>query len=672
MSFDNNINLHPGCILCKERNVAKADIIDQETGRIIARKGDFVIQCKGIPADPIVQITEAIDQAGLSDVMDKDDIYNLAMIKDPVLWAAENVTVLDEETGERGPWIPQGATQENIDRYDLDPSAAYYQELMVKCTGRRQLARLGRRSGKSWTITIKALHKMMTNQGYRILVITPNISQLDLIFNRINDFIDNSPKLKGSKTTYRKTPQRYLELANGSYMIGFVSGNESIRGQAGDMIIIDEADYLTTDDLSAITAILTEHRETILLVASTPTGKREQFYKWDNDPVFRSFHFPSMCRPKWDENMEVEQKKELPGVKYLHEILSEYGEIAEGVFQHGHIDRAVAQGDYAYPTQTPDDDWIYCMGVDWNPVHGTEMVVVGIDPNATPLKYKVVDCGQVYREGNTQTQAIGEIILLNQKWRPEHIYVDRGAGSVQIELLQQVGNRALPNTPDKRLETIVKAIDFGSKIDMRHPVEGTIMKTYAKPAIVENAIRLMEADQVILSKFDTNLIRATRGFIIDKISANGRPIYKMVSDDIEDHRLDAWLLALFAFTMEFSKLGVPQISTSVGFTGMFGEASIDISPIISMPDRDSIKPKPRDITPKINKDKRLEIERERELNFIPTSTIMETTWVNGEKAQRIVHKVAPREDKHASGRGLSNRSCPSRGSFNSNRNTFHQ
>lgn len=633
--------LHPGCILCKQRNTAQADVIDPETGRVIARKGDFIIQCKGIPKDPLVQIREAVSSLDLGEEFGEEEIESLAMVKDPVLWAAKNVTVLDEETGERGPWIPQGATQANIEKYGLDPSASYYQELMVKCTARRQLARLGRRSGKSWTITIKALHKMMCTANYRILVITPNISQLDLIFNRVNDFIDTSPQLQGTKEVFRKTPHRYLELANGSYMIGFVSGNDAIRGQAGDMIIIDEADYLTTDDLSAITAILTEHRETILLVASTPTGKREQFYKWDHDPTFRSFHFPSMCRPKWDDNMEIEQRKELPGVKYLHEIKSEYGEIAEGVFQHSHVDRSIEQGDYTYPTQTRNPDWIYCMGVDWNPVNGTEIVVTGIDPNAREIKYTPVDCGQVYREGNTQTQAIAEIIALNKKWMPEWIYVDRGAGSVQIELLEQVGTNAPPNTPEKRLQSIIKAIDFGSKIDMRHPVDGTIIKTYAKPAIVENAIRLMEADQIVLSKYDTNLIRAIRGFVIDKISQNGRPVYKMVSDDIEDHRLDAWLLSLFAFTMEYSKLGRPAIVPSVGFTGLPGEISIPVSESISLPSRDD-RPKSRAIESK--QDKHLskhELEKERELNFIPVTTTMQDTLTQGYNVTRVRYTVTP-------------------------------
>lgn len=1012
MGFQKEEQLHPGCVLCKQKNVAQSDVIDQETGRILVKKGDFAIQCKGIPLDPVEQVVQITERAGVRDELTDGDIKAMATVRDPVLWAHDNVTTLSEETGQRGPWVPQGASEQNIATYGLDPSSAYYQELMVKCTARRQVLRLGRRclaagemvamadgtfkaidqisvgdrvlsrnmsrgtfvsknvtaiyengiqniyritlndgsairctanhpllksvagpegrgrslqwhsiesglsvgdkvlvarelavfgsdsfvnearllgylvtdgylpekgqtpkftntnpayleevdnltnaifgqrgrvrnkqsktlpawdyhftdgdhstpsfirswleeyqligakasnktvpkrlfsadketvaqfinrcwsgdgcvfvgqprlgrqpqleltltsasiellkgtrlllkklgvhsrikeekgrsnwklcvtgktdleaflntvgdifgkearsqemrkvlglitrqarnkghatarlakvasitrdgseptfditvdkwhnfvvdgivnhnSGKSWTITIKALHKMVTNKGYRVMVITPAQAQLDLIFDRVDDFIENSTSLKASKETYRKTPQRYIELTNGSFMIGFVSGNDGMRGQAADMIIIDEADYLDTDDLSAITAILTEHNNTILIVASTPTGKREQFYKWDHDPAFRSFHFPSMCRPNWNEGMELEMKKENPGVKYLHEILSDYGEIADGVFQHSHIDRALTYGDYLYVDNERRDGCIYCVGVDWNPVHGTEIVVVETDPKYGRAQYKVVDCGQVFREGNTQIQAINEIIRLNRKWQPEFIYVDRGAGNVQIELLQELGSQAEPNTPDKRLENIVKAVDFGSKIEMRHPVEGTVYKEYAKPAVVENAIRYLEADQIVLSKYDTNLIRALRGYIVHKVSANGRPVYKMVTDDIEDHRLDAWMLAMFAFTMEFSKLGTPHIVPTVAFTGMFGDAVKRVSSHISVPIDDN-KPTSRALGAKeqIKIDQR-ELAREKELNYLPSHTIIEPTWENG---QRVNTKIYDRTE----------------------------
>lgn len=638
--------LHPGCVLCKQRNIAQSDVIDQDSGRVLIRKGEFAIQCKGIPLDPVEHVVQITERAGVRDELTDSDIRAMAVVRDPVMWAYDNVTTLSEENGQRGPWVPQGASQENIEKYALDPSSVFYQELMVKCTARRQVLRLGRRSGKSWTITIKALHKMVTNKGYRVMVITPGQAQLDLIFDRLDDFIENSPHLKASKETYRKTPQRWIELTNGSFMIGFVAGNDGMRGQAADMIIIDEADYLQTDDLSAITAILTEHKNTILIAASTPTGKREQFYKWDHDPAFRSFHFPSMCRPNWDESMELEMKKENPGVRYIHEILSDYGEIADGVFQHSHIDRALAYGDYIYSDSEPREGCIYCIGIDWNPVHGTEIVVVETDPKQRKPQYKVVDCGQVFREGSTQIQAINEIIRLNRKWHPEFIYVDRGAGSVQIELLQELGSQAEPNTADKRLENIVKAVDFGSKIEMRHPVDGTIYKEYAKPAVVENAIRYLEADHVVISKYDLNLIRALRGYIVDKISANGRPVYRMVNDDIEDHRLDAWMLAMFAFTMEFSKLGTPHIVPTVSFTGMFGDAVKPVAAHISVPAEDSKAPsRSIGLKKEIKYDKK-ELNRERELNYLPSHTIIQSTWENGQRISRSYHEVSEKPTRN--------------------------
>ena len=962
------MELHPGCILCKKRNTAKHDVIDDYTGKVIIKKGEFVIRCDGVPADPEQYLIDITDPA-IVDYVGEDALRQMARVTDPVLWAQDNIVVPDMETKARKPWQPQGASQENIERYDLPPDAAYYQEIMAKCTARRQLYRIGRRclpagqlvamsdgtfkpieeievgdyvqsknmsrgtlvskkvthtygngvrkiyrvalndgssirctdnhpllksvaaprgygcsmewtsieggltvgdrvqvarsisafgkpqeastawgsedvakaallgylltdgylpaskqtpkftstnklyidevddlsfelfserghardkesetlqawdycftdgnrgtpsfikdwlldlgvlgqktsnkrvpkfifkghkyvvtaflnrawagdgcvylgppregrarqielnltsaslglledcrlllrklgvnsrikegsnqdnwklcvmgaedieqfflqvgpiygkehkseevltvakgisrrarakgytetrlakivsieedgeeetfditvdkwhnflvdgivthnSGKTWTLIAKVLHKMFTAPGgkYRILVITPNIAQLDIIFGTARDFISMSPTLSNTVARYVKSPQRYLELHNGSFMRGFVSGNESIRGQAADMIVIDEGDYLTTDDLSAIIAILSEHKDTILTVSSTPSGARETFWKWDQDPKFRSFHFPSMCRPLWDEDMEIEQRIENPGVRFVHEILAEYGEIAEGVFQHDDIDLAVNGGDYKYQDEIPQQGWIYTMGVDWNPIHGTEIYVVGTDTALSSPVYKVVDHGQVFREGNTQIQAVNEIIRLNRKWTPSAIFVDRGAGSVQIELLNEAGRTAPPNTPDKKLETIVEAIDFGSKIEMRHPSNGRIQKVYAKPAVVENAIRMFEAKQTRLSKFDTDLTRQLRGYIVDKIAANGRPSYAMISDNIEDHKLDAYLLALFAFTLKFSKFGQPDIIPIVRFAGQPGASTVGIP--------QSIKPKSRSI-----------------------------------------------------------------------------
>lgn len=560
-------NLHKGCLDCVKRNRVKQDIIDEDTGDILYRKGEFIIDCNGIPADANKGISDLFEQAGIPYAFTEEEVRTVAEVEDPVAWAANHLVIVGEDGLQ--PWVPQGATKENIERYHLDPTSEYYQELMVKCTAKRALYRLGRRSGKSWTLSVKALHKMVTKADYRILVITPYLSMLDNIFERTLDYLLRSPTIASSYKRFIKTPQRLLTLHNGSYMKGFTSNNDSIRGQAADMLIIDEADYLTTDDMSAIVAILSEHKDTILCVASTPSGARERFYNWDHDESFRSFHYPSMCRPLWDKRMEIEQKKENPGVKYQHEILGEYGEIDQGVFQHSLITDSLR--DYSYNDTFPRPEWIYTMGIDWNPKHGTEIIVMGVNPTIQPLRFLTVDVANVHREGKTQLLAMQEVIRLNKKWNVEHIYADYGAGATQIEVLEELGSFAHHTSPDARLADIITAIDFGSKVEMRHPVTGELIKEYAKPAMVNNCVRFFEDNRINLSKYDTLLERQLRGYIIDKIGHNGVPKYAMISDDIDDHRLDAFMLAVFAFYREFTRFGTITPSTEVAITVAPGE-----------------------------------------------------------------------------------------------------
>lgn len=563
------MELHPGCVICKQTNIAKADILDPETKEVLVRKGEFAIECSGIPADPEKHLIEITDPL-IVKAVGEDSIRKVARLNDPVLWAEDNVLVHDPEQLKRVPWKPRGASLENIKKYSLSEESVYYQDLMVRCSANRALYRVGRRSGKTWGIVIRALHRLYTRNKYTILVIAPALSQLDVIFNTATDFIFNSPTLASENIRSVKAPQRELELPNGSIMRGFVSGSDSIRGQKGDEIIIDEADYLTTDDLSAIVAILSDHSATRFIVSSTPSGAREKFYEWDQNPRFRSFHFPSMCRPNWTRAMEIEQRQENPGNKYIHEILADYGELDAGVFQHSYVAEALANGAYSYAKERPDPNFLYSIGVDWNPVNGTEVYVVGADTRARDGEkiYRVVDHGEVFREGNTQIDACNEIIRLNRKWNPFAIFVDRGAGSTQIEILNQVGATAPPNTPDKRLETIVKAIDFGSKIPIRNPATQQVEKVYAKPAVVDHAVRLFEARAIQLCQEDKDLERQLKGYQVTKIGQN-RPVYGMISKDITDHRLDAFVLALFAFMMKFSKFGEPEIIEDVGFAGFY-------------------------------------------------------------------------------------------------------
>jgi hypothetical protein len=560
-------NLHPACIECRKVNVAKKDIIDKATKRVVRRKGEFAINCSGILLDPeeaLVQITPR----KIIEIMGEDEIRSMARLKDPMLWATDNLMITDPDTQKKMPWTTQEATDENIELYNLDPMSKWYQEIMTRCTATRQVFRIGRRSGKTWTIVARILHKMFTEPNFSVIAIAPNLAQVDILFEAAEDFIHTSPTLKHTNFRSKKSPPRELELPNGSQMRGFIAGSDMVRGQSAKLIVIDEADHVKASDFSAVMAILSEFTDSILLAASTPSGAHSKFYDWNHDPQFRAFHFPSMCRPKWTQDMEFEQRKENPGAKYDREVLANFTEIAEGVFQLDDIDEALERcGNYVYGDHKRQDDWIYTFGVDWNPVNGTEVYVTGIDPDDGFMR--PVEKSIVFREGATQIDSMSEIIRLNRKWIPSKINADIGAGATQVQLLKEFGKRSPRGSVDSNLEHIIEAIDFGSKIEINDPSTNLMTKTYAKPAIVEAAIRFFEAGVIGLSKSDPELEKQLRGFIVKKINGN-RPVYGMVTEDLQDHALDAFVLSLFAFTMELTPFGHPEVVGRVGFINDFG------------------------------------------------------------------------------------------------------
>lgn len=84
-------------------------------------------------------------------------------------------------------------------------------------------------------MVIDILHRLFTKRNYRIVVATPYENQVRLIFMRMNEILQTSPLLKKDVVKNTKNPY-IIELANGSAVIGFTTGNDasSVRGQKAD------------------------------------------------------------------------------------------------------------------------------------------------------------------------------------------------------------------------------------------------------------------------------------------------------------------------------------------------------------------------------------------------------------------------------------------------------
>ena len=941
------MKLSPACIRCKKNCVAKQDMIVQDENdhpQFLYKKGQFAINCQGIPADYQEYINEKYSPEELSS-FSSEERDQIEQLLNPVKWAEKNLCL------DKGGWVPRKAASANIKQYQLPPDAADYQDLMLKCTAARSVARIGRRSGKSEVICVKLLHAVFTNNNFRILLVTPYLSQIGLIFKRIEELIGNSPTLKGAIKRNVASPQHEIEFWNGSSIIGFTSGTksggkaDSVRGQRGDLICftqgtlvntsefgirpietltlqdtvlggnedgveiggidalfkreaevisistplnhvqctpnhpifngtidvsaetateaivsmatqeltfsreaimarltgylygdgwltvdgnvgfsgqkkdleqivedivllggprlhpserfventergirgivsqiatpwgyplfkeicpigkkvtqplsvpewirkgkffvkenflsalfsaesthiayqtnkkslrtieikmrstkpewlaawfgdlqtmlneigiktspikistiedkyqgsisvnnskenidrfvekigfcynftktqsaniwklyrwylkqpgvnqkttkpydvyakykiwdgyvklpviasarrkigvktvynltsqakhryfgngfmthncLDEADYLDPDSIDSIIQILSDHKDVKLWASSTPTGARSRFYGWCHNALYKEFHFPSMVNPNWGPQMELELREVTSEMGYQHEVLALFSEAQAGVFQKRYIDNAVAA--YAYKDILRDPARHYMIGVDWNPIVGTEILVLEARFENEKVLFRTVDVQTIGKVGFKQAEANMRIVEMNRKWRPEAIYVDKGGGGYnhieQLELFSAAAQLAA----DKKIKHIIHGVDFGSAIEMYDPWNKMKVKKPIKPVLVENLARRLEQGFVELSTYDTLLIKQLTAYVIKRLSPSGQPVYESEDpENIGDHRLDALMLAMFAFTMEKTEFGHPVMVTGIAFTGKIGE-----------------------------------------------------------------------------------------------------
>ena len=283
----NDINISEECLRCREKVISKS------------KHGTFDVECTGIfPAD--YKLSQKINRP-LTD----SEKENAGILLDPVGWAKEVLS-----------WEPR-----------VSRTGIPYQATMLRCDAKRKVSRVGRRSGKTDSLCINILHNASTKSEHSILVVCPQKSHAQVIYDRLVELILSSDDLKSSLKRNVKTPYAEIELHNGSIIKLFTSGSRSgskgdgIRGQSCDALYLDEADYLDPDDLNAIGALLYTSPHVTLWTSSTPRGVRERFYDQCHDSRFREFHYASSVLPFWNDEMDKDARLDAgTEAGYQHEI----------------------------------------------------------------------------------------------------------------------------------------------------------------------------------------------------------------------------------------------------------------------------------------------------------------------------------------------------------------
>jgi hypothetical protein len=459
--------------------------------------------------------------------------------------------------------------------------ARWYQKKMIKdimSGGRRIAARMGRRVGKTETMVVFCLWYAYHHRNARLLITTPYEHQVRLIFMRLNELIDDGDgEIVASIKSRTKNPF-IIEFNNGSKIMGFTVGandgqaGASVRGQRGDWIFMDEIDYMSRAGIDAVTAIAIEDPGRIgIWCSSTPTGKRDFFYDVCTNPDtgYKSYHFPSYVNPDWDIKLEGELRATMTQQAYIHEVEANFGEETVGVFSKEAVERAKTQYAYSYRELNAWerdqyekqgytlDDIVYfgpytinkpaphafrIIGVDWDKFGASTQIIV-TEFDELKKKFRVAFRAEIPKGEFTFDNAVNKIIELNDIWNPKFIYVDAGSGEYQVERLHLYGREH----PSTELNKKVKRIQFSQLIEIRDPGTREVDKKDAKNFMISQTAILLERDQIMLSPFDDMVWKQMMDYQVIKITQNGKPIYTSTNE----HALDAFMLTILGFTLEF-------------------------------------------------------------------------------------------------------------------------
>jgi replicative DNA helicase len=326
-------------------------------------------------------------------------------------------------------------------------------------------------------------------------------------------------------------------------------------------------DYMNPDDLDALYAMLQKTAEDqpdkVLIGASTPTGRRERFWDWCRNERFKEFWYPSYCNPYFTKDQEDEFREEYSESGYRHEIEADWGEDSEGVYPRKYVDRAFVEPGWNYVPEIQSARSFYSVGVDWDKYGaGTNIVVLeacseAYEDERFRGKVRVVYREEIAKSEYTLTNAVNRLVELNYSFNPKFIYVDRGYGEVQVELLHKYGME----NPLSNLRERVKGVAFSESIEIRDPYTKLPTKKEIKPYMVDNLRQYLEREQILFSSLDEELYTQLISYVVVRTTQSGRPVFEAGGSAV-DHAHDALMLALLAITQNFGEFSKIKSATN--------------------------------------------------------------------------------------------------------------
>lgn len=232
----------------------------------------------------------------------------------------------------------------------------------------------GRQVGKSVLLACAALFEAATRRNVVVLLVSAGEVASRRLLGECAALATGSPLLGGVLDESRSE----LRLSNGSRILSVPASERQIRGWAVDLLICDEAGFISNDVWRAAEPSIIAKPGSRVIMASSPWGSVDDFFRatWQRgmdapDDEVQSWHWPSSVSPLVDRKLLAEiQKRETPDY-FTREYLAEWTDASGAFFTEDEISAAVAPYEMVAPERVDEvgrgDRWWRpaAAGVDW-------------------------------------------------------------------------------------------------------------------------------------------------------------------------------------------------------------------------------------------------------------------------------------------------------------------
>jgi len=308
-----------------------------------------------------------------------------------------------------------------------------YQAELLKDLGKRLVAVMGRQSGKTTTIAIKAIYFAIANDGVTILITSPSLRQSMIMFSRISSFVFTSPL----KSKVIRSTRTTIEFENRSEIIALPASENLLRGYTAHMIICDEAAFMPEELITSVIFPMISTTDGYAIFLSTPWGRDHLFYRAFMDPNYSVHRVKSSECPLIKPEFLEEMRRTMTDQTFRMEYEAEFVETANAYFPQDLIRGCVdPASDFLSSLEKAIPRGEYYGGCDFGKLEDFSVIAV-LKREGDFLKLVYL---YEFPIGTPYSNVIGHLVRANQKFNFRKVQVDQtGVGEPVLEELKAQG-----------------------------------------------------------------------------------------------------------------------------------------------------------------------------------------------------------------------------------------